>query len=242
MVSAVLGGWGVGAGPAPAPLPGAAVLPGGGEITATASGGVGAGVTVACGSLGSWGDWGGSSRGSPPPSLGGAACGPLLSPPLVVGASPRCMRSAGVVGQPREPGAACWQGGGGVGAVREPPLQGAGQGAGGPGGRVVSVRPSALPGRATLRASSGTLGSWPHTAPVRCGAPPPGVARVLILRAGASSSACRDSRRCGQWGLPGHAACRSSCVPLPGVTVLSEGGGTPPRPRGGVEGRRPRGL
>ena len=34
-------------------------------------------------------------------------------------------------------------GGRGGGAVREPPLWGGGQGAGGPGGRVASVRPSA---------------------------------------------------------------------------------------------------
>ena len=46
------GGRGVGAGPAPASLPGAAVLPGGGGITASASGGLGAGVPVACGSVG----------------------------------------------------------------------------------------------------------------------------------------------------------------------------------------------
>ena len=127
-------------------------------------------------------------------------------------------------------------GGGGGGAVREPPLRGSGQGAGWPGGRVASVRPSALPGRATLRASSATLGPWgrgPHTAPVHFGAPPPGVARALFLRAGAGSPACRDPRGGGQWGVWGRAACRSSCVPLPGVTVLSGGGGTPPWPRGG---------
>ena len=48
-VPAGAGGWGAEVGPAPASLPGAAVLPGGGGITATASGGVGAGVPVACG-------------------------------------------------------------------------------------------------------------------------------------------------------------------------------------------------
>ena len=43
------------------------------------------------------------------------------------------------------------------------------------------------------------------------------------------------------WGVRGRTACRSSCVPLPGVKVLSRGGGTPPRPRGGIEGRGLRG-
>ena len=194
-----------------------------------------------CGPASPWlaGPWGGcgdrgrSRRGSPPPSLGGAARGPLLSPQLVAGASlpgvrvrPGSWGSLPPAGQP----------GGQGGAVCEPPLRGGGQGAGGPGGRVASVRPSALPWRAILRASPATLGPWgrgPHTAPVRCGAPPPGVARALVLRGAAGLPACRDSRGGRQWGVRGRAACRSGCVPLPGVTVLSGGGGTPPRPRGG---------
>ena len=48
-VPAGAGGRGVEAGPAPASLPGAAVLTGGGGITATALGRMGAGVPVACG-------------------------------------------------------------------------------------------------------------------------------------------------------------------------------------------------
>ena len=88
LVPAGVGGWGVGAGPAPASLPGTAVLPGGGGITATASGG-GRGPTSQrlAGLLEGWADWGGLRRGSPPPSPEGAACSPLLSPPLIAGAS-----------------------------------------------------------------------------------------------------------------------------------------------------------
>ena len=52
VVPAGVGGWGVGAGPAPASLPGSAVPLGGGGITASASGGVGPGIPVACGSVG----------------------------------------------------------------------------------------------------------------------------------------------------------------------------------------------
>ena len=162
-----------------------------------------------------------------PSSLSGE--GGLLIPPLTAGASLPgarvCPGSWGSLPPAGEPG------GGGGGSVSRPSW-GGGQGAGGPGGRVASVRPSALAGRATLRASPATLRPWgrcPHTAPVRCGAPPPGVARALVLCAGAGSPVC-----------PGP-ACRFCCVPLPGVTVLSRGGGTPPRPRGGVGGRRPRG-
>ena len=90
VVSAGAGGWGVGAGPAPASLSGAAVLPEGGGIIPSVSGGLGIGAPVACGPVGGvGGDSGGGSRCGPPaPSLGGAACGSLPSPPFVVGASP----------------------------------------------------------------------------------------------------------------------------------------------------------
>ena len=56
VVPAGAGGWGVGAGPAPASLPGAAILPGGGGITASASEGMAAGVPVACESFGGVGE------------------------------------------------------------------------------------------------------------------------------------------------------------------------------------------
>ena len=105
VVPAGVGGWGVGAGPAPASLPGAAVLPGEGGITATASGGGGdrrpRGLRVGGGGGGiapwlssSLSGGGGLRPSAPPPSR-------RLRIPY-----PR-MRSAGVVGRPRAPGAAC---------------------------------------------------------------------------------------------------------------------------------------
>ena len=84
VVPAGAGGWGVGAGPAPASLPGATVLPGGGGIIPSVSGGVGAGAPVACGPMGGVeGQGGGSRRGSPPPWGGrpAALCPVPLSSP-----------------------------------------------------------------------------------------------------------------------------------------------------------------
>ena len=108
MVPAGVGGWGVGAGPAPASLPGAAVPPRGGEITATASGGVGAGVPVACGSPGGVGGSGGIALWLPSSLSGGGDLRPSAQPPSGCRRIPsQCTRSAGVVGQPRAPGAAC---------------------------------------------------------------------------------------------------------------------------------------
>ena len=189
---------------------------------------------MACGSLVGVGGSGGIAPWLPTSLCGGGrGARPSAQPPSRRWRiTSRCTRSAGVVGLSAALRPA-WRGGG---AVRELPLQGAGQGAGGPGAGVASVRPSALPGRATLRASlatPGPLARGPQTAPVRCGAPPPGVARALVLRAGVGSPACRDPRGGRQWGARGRAARRSSCVPLPGVTVLSGQGGTPPRPQGG---------
>ena len=120
-VPAGAGGWGVEAGPAPASLPGAAVLPGGVGIIPSASGGVGGrhprGLRVG---RGGWGDRGGSRRGSrPPPSGGGAVCGPLPCPPFVARASPPGVRvrsgswgSPGRRGRPAAGGPALRGGGG----------------------------------------------------------------------------------------------------------------------------------
>ena len=103
--------------------------------------------------------------------------------------------------------------------------------AGGQGGRGVAL-PRSVPlpslggqqcGRHWRR--SGHWGRGPHTAPVCCRVPPPGVARVSFLRAGAGSPACRDSRGSWRWGAPGRAACRSSCVPpRASQSLLGEGG------------------
>ena len=82
----------------------------------------------------------------------------------------------------------------------------------------------------------------PHTAPVRCRAPPPRVVHVSSLCAGAGSSAGhgpRGGRRRGAWG---RAACGLSCAPPPGRRGPFGGRGDVLSASGGVEGRRPRGL
>ena len=73
------------------------------------------------GRCGGWGDRGRSRRGSPPPSLGEAACGPLLSSPFVARASlsgvcvqPGSWSSPGRRVRPAAGGPA-WRGGGGGG-------------------------------------------------------------------------------------------------------------------------------
>ena len=148
---------------------------------------------------------------------------------------PRCTRSVGVVGQPRAPA------GGGGWPVSRPP----GGVAGGPGGRGV-VLPRSVPvpslggqhcGRHWRRSGHGGRGA--HTAPVRCRLPPPGVARASFLRAGAGTPACCDPRGSTRWGARGRATFGSRCVPPPGVTVPSGGGGTSPRPRGGLRAGAP---
>ena len=112
-VPAGAGGWGLEAGPAPASLPGAAVLPGGGGITATASGGLGAGIAVACGSVGRVGGSGGIAPWLPSSLSGGGGPRPSGHPPSRRRRIPsRCTRSAGVVGQPAA-GEPAWRGGGG---------------------------------------------------------------------------------------------------------------------------------
>ena len=208
------------------------------------------------GRWGGWGDQGGSRRGSPPPSLGGVASGPLLIPPLAAGVSLPGARvrpgSRGSLPPAGQPGGG---GGGGGGAVHEPPLRWGGQGAGGPGGRVASVRRSALPVRATLRASPATLGPWergPHTAPVCCGAPHPGVARALVLCAGAGpppdatpaeagSGGCGGTRHAGSAASPSRAS--RSFLGEAGRPLGRGGdrGSTPswPAGRGGVGGAAP---
>ena len=250
---------GRGGGPCSSLPPGRRGPAGGGGITFFASGGVEARAPVACGSVGGGGDRGGVAPWLPSSLSGGGGLRPSAQPPFRRRRIPsRCMHSSGVVGQPRAPGAACRQraslaGGGGV-AAREPPLWGGDQRAGGPGGCVASLRPSALPGRATLQASLGTLGSWgrgPHTAPVRSRAPPPGCGSCAVL-----------ARWCGVTRLPrpprgqavGGAGARGMRVqlrPPPGRhgpfwgredAPSAAGGGrgsAPPWPagRGGVGGR-----
>ena len=82
-VSAGAGGWGVEAGPAPASLPGAAVLPGGGGITATASGGGAGRCPHGLQVGGGGGGIGGDRAVAPPLPLCGGRPAALCSAPLL---------------------------------------------------------------------------------------------------------------------------------------------------------------
>ena len=151
------------------------------------------------------------------PSLGGAAPGPLPSPPSVAGAPlPGVRVRSGLWGSPRRGvrPAAGWGAGGGR-LVSHPP-RGV---AGGPGGQGVVLPPSvplpSLGGHHCRRhwGHPGHGGRGPHTALVCCRVPPPGVAFASFVRAGAGVPACRDPRGSRRWGARGHAVCGSSCVP-----------------------------
>ena len=108
----------------------------------------------------------GSRRGSPPPSYGGGGLWPPAQTPRHRRRiPPGCMCSAGVMGQPRAPGAACRRcvslaGEGGRGSLCAVLPRGVAGGPDGAGGRSASVRPSAFPRRATKRVSLATLRSW----------------------------------------------------------------------------------
>ena len=124
--------------------------------------------------LGGLGGQGGGRAVAPHlPLPGAAACGPLPSPPFVAGASYPGVRvrtgSCGSPGRRLRPAARgpARRGEGGGGAAREPPPRRGGWGGGGPGGRSASGHPSALPGRATMRASLATLRS-PGARPPYC--------------------------------------------------------------------------
>ena len=162
---------------------------------------------------------GGSRRGSPPSPSGGGGLRPSAQSPFRRRRiPPRCTRLVGVVGQPRAPAAACRRraslaGGGGGGAAREPPPRRGGWRAGGPGGRSASAPPSALPGRATMRASLPTLrslGAWPPYCSGSLSRAAPGQGPATFLCAGAGSPACCDPRGSRRWGARGRAACGSS--------------------------------
>ena len=243
-VPAGAGGWGVEAGPAPASLPGAAVLPGGGQITATASGGRGAAFPWLAGRLGGCGDGGGSRLGSSPSSLGGEARGPLLIPPLVASTSlpgvrvrPGSWGSLPPAGQPSA-------GGGGGGALSEPPFQG-----GWPGGRGAwgscCLGPSLCPPWAgNIAGVTGDARAMGAQAPYCSGS--------LWCAAPGRGPCAGLARLCGFARLPqpprgqavGGAGARGVQVwlrPSPGRHSPFWGRGDAPSAVGGVEGRRPHG-
>ena len=187
---------------------------------------------------GRWGvgeQGGGSRRGSPPPSLGGAACGPLPSPPFVAGASPpgvRVLLGSGLppAGQP---------GGGGGGGEGRPVSCPPGGVAGGPGGRgVVLPRSVPLP-------SLGGQHCGRHWRPSgHWGARPPYCSGSLSRAAPRRGPCVVLARWCGfarlsrppreqAVGGAGARGVRVELRPPPGFAVPSGGGGTSPRPRGG---------
>ena len=114
VVPAGAGGWGVGAGGAPASLSGAAVLPGGGRIIPSASGGVGAGAPVACGPVRGVRGQDGGVAPWPTCSLSGGGCLRLPTrPPFCHWRIPP-WRTCSVGVRPAASGLACRGGGGGV--------------------------------------------------------------------------------------------------------------------------------
>ena len=197
-VPAGAGDWGVEAGPAPASLPGTAVLLGGGAIIPSASGGRGAGATVACGSAGGgWGDRGRSHSGSPPPPSGGGGLRPSAQSPFRRRRiPPRCTRSLGYVGCGLLP--AGQPGGRGAGegrpVSRPPEVWLGGRGAGG----SLRLRPCLCP------LWSGNNAGLIGDAQVMGGAAPILLQFVVACRPGAWSVRCScalDPRRSRRWGL-----------------------------------------
>ena len=175
----------------------------------------------------------------PPP--GGAACGPPSGPPSVAGGSPPCARirlgSWGSPGRRVRPaaGGSVLRGGGGGGV------------AGGPsraGGRSVSVRPPAFPGRATKRASLVALrssGAWPPTLlefVVACRSRVWGVCRPCAPARTRPSVAAPTG---AGGGVLGGARRDGSAASPPGRRGPFGGGGDVASASGVVEGRRPRG-
>ena len=215
-----------------------------------ASGGGGPAPPWLAGRWGGGGTGGGARRGSPPPPSGGGGLRlSALSPFRRRRIPPRRTRSVRVVGQPLAPGAVrCRQaslaGGGGEGRpVSRPPVGLAGE----PGRQgVAPSQPVSLPslggpqcGRHRRRSGHG--GRGPHTAPVRCRVPRPGVVRALPLCTGVVSARLSRPPREQAAGGAGARGVRVQLRPPPGVVVPTWGRGDTPSAPGGVEGRRPRG-
>ena len=180
---------------------------------------------------------------------GGGLWPPAQTPLRRPRISPGGLWSAGVVGQPKAPGAACRRrvslarGGGGGGLCAALPGGVAG-GPSGEGGRSASVRRSAFPGRASKPVSLATLRSWRAWPPYCSGLCPRAATRPgLCVVLGRWRGFARPSQPPPEQAVGGVGArgVRAQLRPPPGAAAPSGGGGTSPPPGRGVEGRRPRG-
>ena len=180
---------------------------GGGGTIPPASGGGGRGPR---GLRAGWGAGGGVAPRPPCSPSGWPPAVPYPGPPLVVGAVPPGVRiRLGSLGRP---------GGGGMrgGPWTAPP-----------GAPSDLNSPSALPGGAMV-----IEGSWGVRPPYRR-APPPGLVRALLWRAGLGSPVGRNPGGNRRLGALGRAVCRSSRIPPHRVAVPSGVAGASPRLRGG---------
>ena len=201
------GGWGGGAGRAPAPVSG-----GGRADHPPCLGGWGPGSPQLAGR---WGGWGGGVAPQPPCSPSGWRPGaPYPGPPLVVGALP-----PGVRVRSRSRGRP------GVGGLK-----------GGPWTALPGAPPDLNPPLPSLSGQwswGGHGGRGLHTVLVRRRAPPPGLVRALLRRAGVGSPVCRDPRESRRLGALGRTVCRSSRTPPPPRRGPFRGrGGVPSAPGG----------
>ena len=98
------------------------------------------------------------------------------------------------------------------------------------------TEPPLCPPRVGNGHGGGHGGRSPHTVLVRRRAPPPGLVRAPLRRAGVGSPVGREPRGSRRLGALGRAVCKSSRIPPPRVaTLLGEGGR--PLGSGGAEGR-----
>ena len=104
-----------------------------------------------------------------------------------------------------------------------------------PGG-LFRPEPPFCPTRVGNGHAGGHGGRGLHTVLVRRRAPPPGLVRAPLRRAGVGSPVGRDSRESRRQGALGRAVCRSSRIPPPASRSLLRKGGRP-LGSGGAEGR-----
>ena len=159
---------------------------------------------------------GGGVAPRPPCSpSGGRPAVPYPGPPLVIGAVPPGVRvRSGLRGRP-------WGGGMRGGPWTAPP------------GAPSDLKPPLCPPRVGNGHGGGHRGRGLHTVLVRRRAPPPGLVRAPLRRAGVGSPVGHDPRGSRRLGALGRAVCGFSRTPPPRVAFPAGGGGASPRLRGG---------